>query len=210
MSKWRHGPKPVIGLVGGIGAGKSTAARLLAARGGAVIDADALGHDALERDDVRQSVLHQWGGRANLLRADGRIDRRALGRVVFGNSADRHALERLLFPYIRERAVNAISAAEADPAVRFVVLDAAVMLEAGWDGVCDKVVYIDAPRPVRLVRVSARSGWTDADLTARETAQWPAERKRAAADAVVVNDADPDGLGRQLDELFETWGMLLG
>ncbi len=210
MSQWRHGPKPVVGLVGGIGAGKSTAARLLAARGGAVIDADALGHDALEQDDARQSVLDQWGDRANLLRPDGRIDRRALGRVVFGNSADRRALERLLFPYIRERAVSAIAAAEADPAVRFVVLDAAVMLEAGWDGVCDKVVYVDAPRPVRLARVAARSGWTDADLTAREAAQWPAERKRAAADAVVVNDADPDDLGRQLDELFGVWEVPVG
>ena len=210
MTRWRHGPKPVIGLVGGIGAGKSTAARLLTDRGGVMIDADAIGHDALEQADVRQSVLRQWGDRANLLRPDGRIDRRALGRLVFENSADRRALEGLVFPYIRERTVSAIAAAQADPAARFVVLDAAVMLEAGWDGVCDKVVYVDAPRPVRLARVAARSRWTDADLTAREAAQWPAERKRAAADAVVVNDADPDSLGRQLDELFRTWGIPVG
>lgn len=210
MSQWRHGSKPVIGLVGGIGSGKSTAARLLAARGGLVINADALGHDALEQPDIRQSVLHQWGERANLLRPDGRIDRRALGRVVFENSSDRHALEAIVFPYIRVRAEAALVAAQADPAVRYVVLDAAVMLEAGWDGVCDKVVYVDAPRPVRLARVAARSNWTDADLSAREAAQWPAVRKMAAADAVVVNDAGPEELGRQLDELFGTWGIPAG
>jgi dephospho-CoA kinase len=207
MVQWRHGPKPVIGLVGGIGAGKSTAARLLAARGGVVVDADALGHDALEQPDVRQSVLRQWGDRVNLLRPDGRIDRRILGRIVFENSADRRALEATVFPYIRERAEAALAAAQADPAARFVVLDAAVMLEAGWDGVCDKVVYVDAPRPQRLARVAARSGWTDAELTAREAAQWPAARKMAAANAVVVNDAGPDELGRQLDELCVRWGI---
>jgi dephospho-CoA kinase len=210
VTGWRHGPKPVIGLVGGIGAGKSTAARLLAERGGAVIDADALGHAALEQADIRQSVLRQWGKQANLLRPDGRIDRRALGRVVFENSETRRALEELVFPYIRERAVSAIAAAQADPAVRFVLLDAAVMLEAGWDRVCDKVVYVDAPRPLRLARVAARSGWTETDLIARESAQWPAGRKMAAADGVVVNDANPASLGRQLDELFGTWGIPVG
>jgi len=210
MSQWRHGPKPVIGLVGGIGAGKSTAARLLAARGGVVVDADVLGHDALEDSEIRQSVMCQWGERANLLRPDGRIDRRALGRIVFENSADRRALEAIVFPYIRVRAEAALAAAQADPDVRFVVLDAAVMLEAGWDGVCDKVVYVDAPRAQRLARVAARSGWTDSELAAREAAQWPAERKMAAADAVVVNDAGPEELGRQFDRLFGTWGIPVG
>lgn len=210
MTAWRHGTKPVIGLVGGIGAGKSTAARLLASRGGVVVDADALGHDALEQTNVRQSVLRQWGERANLLRPDGRIDRRILGRLVFENSADRRALEATVFPYIRERAEAALAAAQADPATRFVILDAAVMLEAGWDGVCDTVVYVDAPRPQRLARVAARSGWTDNELTAREAAQWPAERKMAAADAVVVNDADLERLARQLDELLEMWGVPRG
>jgi dephospho-CoA kinase len=200
----------VIGLVGGIGAGKSTAAQLLAARGGTVIDADALGHDALEQIDIRRSVMSQWGKQANLLRPDGRIDRRSLGRLVFENSADRRALEGFVFPYIRGRALSAIAAAQADPTVRFVVLDAAVMLEAGWDGVCDRVVYVDAPRPLRLARVAARSRWTDADLAAREAAQWPADRKQAAADAVVVNDADPETLGRRMDELFGTWGIPVG
>jgi len=210
VTAWRHGPKPVIGLVGGIGAGKSTAARLLASCGGAVVDADALGHDALEQPDVRQSVLRQWGERANLLRPDGRIDRRILGRIVFENSADRRALEATVFPYIRVRAEAALAAAQAEPTARFVVLDAAVMLEAGWDGVCDKVVYVDAPRHQRLARVAARSGWTDAELTAREAAQWPAARKMSAADAVVVNDAGPEELGRQLDKLFGRWGIPVG
>lgn len=207
MTAWRHGPKPVIGLVGAIGAGKSTAARLLAEHGAAVVDADVLGHDALEQPDIRQSVMHLWGDRANLLRPDGRIDRRALGRIIFDKSDARRALEAIVFPYIRERAESALTAAQADPAVRFVVLDAAVMLEAGWNEVCDRIVYVDAPRPQRLARVAARSGWSDGELAAREAAQWPAARKMAAADAVVVNDGGPEELGRRLNDLCETWGI---
>ncbi|MBN9520061.1 dephospho-CoA kinase [bacterium] len=200
----------MIGLVGGIGAGKSTAARLLATFGGAVIDADAIGHDALEQEDVRRAILEQFRDRTNLLKPDGRIDRRALGRVVFENSADRYALQEVVFPYIRERTRSAIAAAQADPSVRFVALDAAVMLEAGWDGVCDKVVFVDAPRDLRRVRVAERSGWTESDLVAREAAQWSEERKKAVADAVVANDGGQYELKRKLENLFRLWGIAVG
>ncbi|WP_145240519.1 dephospho-CoA kinase [Urbifossiella limnaea] len=210
MSRWRHGPKPVIGLVGGIGAGKSTAARLLTARGGIMVDADALGHDALEQPDIRQSIIRLFGDHSSIIRPDGRIDRRAVGRIVFQKNDARRALEAVVLPYIRVRAEAALAAAQADPAARFVVLDAAVMLEAGWDGVCDKVVYVDAPREQRLARVAARSGWSEEELAAREAAQWPAERKMAAAHAVVVNDAGPEELGRRLDELLRHWGIPAG
>lgn len=207
MSVWRHGPKAVIGLIGGIGAGKSTASRLLAARGGAVVDADALGHAVLDQEDVRQSITRLWGERANLLRPDGRIDRRALGRIVFQNSADRNALEALVLPYIRERAAAAVAAAQANRDAEFVVLDAAILLEAGWNEACDRIVYIDAPHELRLARVAARSHWTAADLTAREVAQWPRERKMAASDAVLLNDRDERELEHRLLGLLDSWGV---
>ena len=210
MTAWRHGPKPVIGLVGGIGAGKSTAAVALAARGAAVIDADALGHAALERPEIRRRVLEKWGAAADLVRPDGRLDRRALAAVVFADPSERAALEALVFPEIGARVRDAIAWAQADPAARFVVLDAAVMLEAGWTGVCDRVLYVDAPRGLRLARLAARSGWTAADLSAREAAQWPAAEKMARADAVVTNDAGPERLEEQLDRVLAAWGVRAG
>ena len=136
--------------------------------------------------------MKRWG--EGVRRPDGSLDRRAIGRIVFANPAERSALEALVFPYIGKRTKEEIARGAADPNTRFVVLDAAVLLEAGWNNNVDRIVYVDAPRDLRVERLAARSGWTDADLTAREAAQWPADVKKARADAAVVNDATPAGL----------------
>lgn len=196
--------KPVIGVVGGIGAGKSTAAAALARRGGVVVDADALGH-RLELPEVKERLVGRWGPR--VLRPDGTADRRTIAGIVFADPAERRALEGLVFPHIRRLAEGRIAAANADPAARFVVLDAAVLLEAGWDGVCDKLVYVDAPRAVRLARLAARSGWAEPEVAAREAAQLAEAEKRGRADAVLVNDGPPDRLDAQIDQMLAGWGF---
>jgi dephospho-CoA kinase len=200
---WKQGPKPVIGLIGGIGAGKTTAARCFAARGGFVIDADALGHEALQQPEMIRWAVGRWGG--GVRRPDGSLDRRAIARVVFANPDELAALEGMVFPYIGVRCREEIGKAMDAPAVRFVVLDAAVLLEAGWDGAVDRIVYLDAPRELRLARLAARSGWREADLAAREAAQWPADRKMARADAVIVNDSGPAELQERVDCLLKEW-----
>lgn len=205
MTVFRHGAKPTLGLIGGIGAGKSAATKCFAARGGAVIDADALGHEALEQPAIKAALVNRWGER--VMKPDGRLDRRAIGGIVFADANERAVLEAAVFPYIGGRVREEIAKAQANPAARFVVLDAAVMLEAGWHE-CDKVVYVDAPRELRLARLAARSGWTEADLAAREAAQWPAEQKKARADAVIVNDAGPERLQEQVDRLLAEWTVL--
>src|SRR5438309_396571 len=120
---FKHGPKPVIGLIGGIGAGKTTAARCFAARGGRVIDADALGHEALRQPDVAARLVERWGERVQKL--DGSLDRRAIAKIVFADPNERNALEGVVFPYIEQRCREEIARATADPATRFAVLDAA-------------------------------------------------------------------------------------
>jgi dephospho-CoA kinase len=205
MTAFKHGAKPVIGLIGAIGAGKSTAARCLAARGGVVIDADALGHEALRQPEVVAKLMALWG--EGIRRPDGSLDRREIARIVFADDAERNALEAAVFPYIGGRTRQEIAAAQANPAVAFVVLDAAVLLEAGWGEFVDKIVYVDAPREQRVARLAARSGWGDADLAAREAAQWPAEEKMSRADAVVVNDGDLDRLQERVDRLVREWAV---
>lgn len=195
--------KPVFGLIGGIGAGKSTAAACLAARGGFVIDCDKLGHAALGQPEVRDELRAQWGG--EVFNADGSVNRKAVAGVVFGTPAEREWLESVVFPVIGRLADERLRAADADPAVRFSVLDAAVLLEAGWKDRCDRVLYVDAPREVREARLAARSGWTAADLTAREAAQWPSEVKKRHADAVVVNDGTREQLQERIDHVLSDW-----
>lgn len=200
------GGKPVLGMIGGIGAGKSTAAKCLAVRGGFVVDCDKLGHVALEIPKVMQRLTDRWGERVR--NPDGTANRRAIAGIVFDTPAERTWLEGVVFPVIGELATVEIRKAEADPTAKFAVLDAAVLLEAGWREMCDRVVYIDAPRELRLKRLTARSHWTDADLTTREAAQWPIERKKQRADAVVTNDGSPEQLQRRLDHVLNSWGWL--
>ena len=104
----------------------------------------------------------------------------------------RRAFERAIGRAVREARAHAV------------VLDAAVLLEKGWDALCDRVVYVDAPRDQRLARLAAQRGWTGAMLSAREEAQWPAEEKKRRADLIVVNDGGPDALEAAVDGLWST------
>jgi dephospho-CoA kinase len=195
--------KPVFGLIGGIGAGKTAAGACLAARGGLVIDCDKLGHVALEQPEVKGQLRERWGD--GVFHPDGGVSRKAVAGIVFDTPGERAWLEGVVFPVIGRMADERIRAADADPAVRFSVLDAAVLLEAGWGHRCDRILYIDAPRELRLPRLAARSGWTPAEVDAREAAQWPAEQKKRHADAVVVNDGTRERLQDRIDHVLTGW-----
>ncbi len=204
--KCRHGSKPVIGIIGAIGAGKSSASCCFEMRGGAVVNADLIGHKALEQANIVEQVVSRWGDRAR--KSDGSLDRRSIAGIVFANPEERKALEEMVFPFIGAVCKKEIKEALDDADVRFVILDAAVLLEAGWNENVDRIVYVDAPREVRLSRVFTRSGWTEQDLGVREASQWPAEKKKARADAVIMNDASSEELQRQVDQLLEKWQVL--
>ncbi len=206
MKQWRHGVKPVIGLIGGIGAGKSAAARCFEKRGGLRIDADRIGHEVLEEPGIVENIVGRWG--VAVTNAMGTLDRKAIGTIIFANPTERRALEEMVFPAIGQRCLDMIAQAQANPAVAFVVLDAAVMLEAGWTDIADFLVYVDAPRPIRLARVAARNGWTEPELTAREAAQWDGEIKKRHATAIVSNAAGFEELQTQVDQLLSDWKLL--
>jgi dephospho-CoA kinase len=197
--------KPVVGLVGGIGSGKSRVAGVFAGRGARVVSGDELAHAALRQPEVRAQVARRWG--PHLLDEHGEVRRRALGEIVFSDPDQRRALEAMVHPWIVKRIREEVAAAQADPAVQLVVLDAAVMLEAGWAGVCDRLVYVEAPRELRLARVAGQRGWTARELEAREGAQMPLTAKAARADHVLDNSASLEHLGRQVDDLLRRWGL---
>jgi dephospho-CoA kinase len=203
-----HAPRtqPVIGIVGGIGSGKSSVAAAMTRLGGHVIQGDQLGHEALVQPDIKARVVARWG--SEVLAADGSIDRKLLGRRVFADPQELAALEALVFPYIERRIAEEIDRARARPEVKFIVLDAAIMLEAGWSGRCERIVFVDVPRAVRLERLRRQRGWSDEELSRREQAQLPVEEKRRRADAVIDNAAGPDEAAGQVRELLGAWGYL--
>ncbi len=201
--------KLVIGLIGGIGSGKSAVADAFARRGAKVIVADALGHEALCQPDVRSKLVARWG--PGILDANGEVSRRAVAGIVFaktpGARDELRALEALVFPWIERRAREEIAAGQGDPHTRLVVLDAAVMLEAGWNRVCDRLVYVHAPREVRLRRLAEGRGWSAKEVEQRESAQLSLTEKATRADDTVDNSGSPAEAQRQVDGLLRRWGL---
>ena len=203
---WRHGPIPVIGLIGGIGSGKSLAAAALAERGAFVLDADAIGHVLLEQSPCRDRVLERFG--EGILEPFGDfgvrrpIDRRALGAVVFSRPEALRDLEAILHPAMRKTFERAIARESRRGRVPAVVLDAAILYEAGWDTLCDSVVFVDASPEARLARLEATRGWSSEALAAREKVQGPLEEKRRQADHLLPNDGPAEELGASIGQLW--------
>jgi dephospho-CoA kinase len=195
--------KPVIGMIGGIGSGKSLVADAFARHGAYVISGDRLGHEALRQPEVRDRVAAHFG--RGVVDAQGEIDRRRLGAVVFADVGQLRVLEGMVFPSIERQLQEEIAAARADAAVRLVVFDAAVLLEAGWDRWCDAVVYVHAPRAERLARLARQRGWGAKEVEAREDAQMSLTEKVTRADFVVDNSGPPERLEGQVADLLRVW-----
>jgi dephospho-CoA kinase len=196
----------IIGLIGGVASGKSTVAKCLAELGAAVLDADAAGHEALRDPDVERAARVRWGD--GIFGADGHIHRPALAAVVFGPEASATAelkyLESLTHPLIRRRLREQISQLQADGKHSAAVLDAPVLLKAGWNELCDVVVFVDAPQAVREARARQR-GWSAEEFARREAAQEPLPEKRALSDATIDNSGDLQDTRRRVGEF---WGFL--
>jgi dephospho-CoA kinase len=197
--------KFVVGLIGGIGSGKSKVAAAFAARGARVIAGDDLAHEALRQPEIKERIAARWG--RDVFDERGNVIRGKLATIVFARPEERRALEMLVHPWIRERIRHDVEAARRDPSVRLIVLDAAIMLEAGWNGICDHLVFVDAPRQERLRRITEQRGWTSEELEARERAQLPLTEKAARADHALDNSGSLEHLGQQVDGFLRSWGL---
>jgi dephospho-CoA kinase len=196
---------PIVAIVGGIGSGKSFLARLLQARhpeAVRVIDGDTIGHEVLNEETVREKIRTEFG--LSVFEPDGRINRRAVAQRVFGSGEDetaaRRRLEAIVHPRIAEHAEQQIAEARATPAVRLVLLDAALVLEAGWRTWCDAVIFVDSPFSQRSARVQTR-GWSEAELRSRESSQLSLDVKRMEADYVIDNSNGPQFALDQLERI---------
>jgi len=200
---------PVLGLVGGVGSGKSAVANWLGAHCRAlVIDADAAGHRALTLPDVQRRLRERFG--QEIIDITGRVRRDALARRVFGDDAEhreaRHDLQATVHPIIAEDLRQQIADAQQRPGeFDLIVLDAAVLLETGWKALCDAVVFVDTPLATRQERVRTTRGWGPDELERREQSQLSLKEKQQQADLSVDNSQSLESTGRQIQTWMEQW-----
>jgi dephospho-CoA kinase len=177
----------ILGLVGGIASGKSVVANILRDMGAVVLDADRAGHAVLREPEIVAAIKGRWGDR--VIDATGQVSRREVAKIVFGpdSEVERRFLEELTHPRIEallKAELEHIKNSPNPPPV--VAIDAALLFEAGWDKLCDKILYIDAPRDLRLERAVSR-GWSTEQFAAREAAQMPLVEKATRSHIVIRN-----------------------
>lgn len=188
--------KPIIGITGGIGSGKSFVACLFGKLGCAVIDADAQVREAYDDPQVRQTLRQWWGD--STFKPDGTLDRAFIARRIFNDPDERRRLEGLLHPMVHAARQRQMGILSRDPGTIAFVWDTPLLFEAGLNDQCDAVVFVDAPFEVRLDRVSRGRQWDEAELLRREKLQWPLDKKREIADYIVRNTADAGEARRQV------------
>ena len=189
---------PVIGLTGGIAAGKSTVSAFLKHKGAFLVDADQLSREVVAPGTAGlRAVAAAFPG---VLKEDGSLDRKALGERVFSDEAARLRLNGLLHPLIIEETKARLNGFfSADPG-GVAVVDAALLLEAGMDSLCDEIWVVFSRDDVRLSRLMARDGLTKAQALARMRSQPPQEETVRRADRVIDDSGAPEKTLRQAEE----------
>lgn len=202
--------KPIVlGLLGGVASGKSVVAAQLEELGAGRLDADRAGHEVLKLPEVEAALRGRWGD--GVFGDDGHVVRSAVAKIVFAPTDEGRRelafLESVTHPRIGER-LRAEAERLAAAGYKVLVLDAPVMLKAGWDAMCDAIVFVDAPRDVRLQRARGR-GWTAEEFTRREQAQESPETKRKRADYVIDNGGSIDSTRAQTADLWRKLAVVV-
>ena len=185
----------IVGLVGRAGSGKSTIARAWAGEGVPIIDADRLGHEITDTDaSVRAALSAEYGD--DIYREDGALDRARVGARVFSDAAARQRLNQLVHPRILRRIRERLAEIVARGYRGVVVVDAALMLDWGFERECDEVLAVTAPESEQVARLVRARGWSEADARARIGAPRPNQDFAAVADRIIHNagsEAELDG-----------------
>jgi dephospho-CoA kinase len=188
----------LIGLTGGIGSGKSTVARLLEEHGARVIDADRIGHEVyLPGTSGWDQVVAAFG--QEVVASDGTIDRAAVGRRVFADPAALQTLNRIVHPLIAAEVQSRLAAARAADEASPIVIEAALLLDAGWRPLVDIVWVVIAPTEAVIERLHRQRGLLPADIEARVAAQITDEQRRRLADIVIENAGSLEDLRAAVD-----------
>ena len=191
----------VIGLVGGVASGKSLVAKELQRLGATSLDVDGFGHEVLREPDVITQIKERFG--TSVLDEDSQVERKKLAEIVFAvdGDDDLKQLESITHPRIEQRIRTEIQRLAESKKFPAVVLDAAVMLKAGWYKHCDVIVFVDCPEELRRERALQR-GWSVEQFEFRESSQISIDRKRAIANIVIDNSG---GLEQTYEQVLNFW-----
>ena len=194
----------VIGICGGIASGKSLVAEQFQDLGAEILDADKASHEVLTDTNVIEQLVARWGN--SILGDERQIVRAAVAKIVFApppsGPTELAFLEQITHPRIG-MLLNDQLKQLATANMKAVILDAPVMFKAGWDGMCDTIVFVDTSRDIRLTRANTR-GWSEDDFDVREAAQESLEVKRSRADLVIDNSGSPAQTAAQVQEFWNS------
>jgi dephospho-CoA kinase len=194
--------KTIIGIIGGLCAGKSTVAGEFAKLGCAVIDADKIAHQLLDKKEVRAKIVRVFG--KEVLNDKGKISRSELANKVFSDPEKLAKLINILHPPVLARAEQLIAEHSSNPKVKAIVLDIPLLVEVGWEKRCDRVIFVDCNPPIRLERAKKKGVFEADELKVRENLQISLDKKRRIADNIVDNNSDLSGLSKQIANIFSS------
>ncbi len=198
----------VIGIAGGIASGKTLVADCLRHLGAEVLDADRIGHAVLRQPQIKQKVIERFG--PEIFR-EGEISRPDLAQMVFGSRQENRQnladLEQITHPEIGRQLALKLDELRTADRLEAVVLDAPVMFKAGWDQLCDEIVFVDVDFETRRSRTISNRNWPADELKKREEQQFPLEEKKKRATAIVNNSGTRQETLDQVIALWKGWGF---
>jgi dephospho-CoA kinase len=192
--------KPIIGISGGIGSGKSFIAQLFADEGCLVLNADDQVRTLYADPSIKQTLKTWWGDQ--VFNTQDEVDRRAIAHIIFADPEQKKRLESLLHPRVEQLRQTAMQAAADDSQVLAYVWDIPLLFEVGLHARCDALVYVDAPPEQRLQRVRQTRGWEESELLRREKLQSPLDNKLRMSNYILKNTADVGFAQRQVREVL--------
>ncbi|MEE2948519.1 MAG: dephospho-CoA kinase [Chloroflexota bacterium] len=191
----------VIGLTGSIGTGKSEAARQLEALGASIISADQVGHEAYTPNtEAWEHVVSAFGD--EILQDDGEIDRRKLGTIVFSDPGQLERLNQIMHPRMAQMVADKVEVLRGQ-GVEVVVVEAALLFEAGWDSLVEEVWTTDSPEQAVIERLKVRNGMSEEEARKRMSSQMGRTERLDRSDYVIENSGDMVALGVAIKELWD-------
>ena len=189
--------KIIIGILGGIGSGKTTVAREFERLGCGLIDADRMAHKLLEDEHIKSQILNLFG--TDICRKNGQIDRDKLGVRVFENAMNVSKIDAIIHPGVFCRCEEMIEQFNGGSDVRAIVLDMPLLVESGWDKRCDKLVFVQCDEEIRYKRIEKHYLLSGNNIKKRENFQISLDKKADIAQYTVSNNSDLSVLTEQVE-----------